>query len=622
MASKISINLDTSKENYLVSKCKQNDDLVLEAFIYENGLTLDLTNKVVTIQALKSDGTYIIQSTGITKTNNKIIANLVRDFSRVPGTTKIEIVLVESSKQNTTFSFYLEVVGSVIKGAVQSGDTVTILEALENKIVEAGTVKQETEQLITSGNAATKGDVAQINASLEQNMKYPNLVDKLEKLIQVRGMYARVASDNSLRIGIGMNETLKSVIEYRFIHNADGLLLLRGVLAGVEDANANRINITLSGTFNTSTSGQAYTTTIGDKFTFEVTGSSIYFKRWCESRGGLWKFTLSNGDVKNVSCYASVGTYKEDVIFDNLPYGTYKCVVEFLGNDTINAPSSTPARGYLFYGTSSTTVLPIRTGKVLPINEASAKYIVSEKSVPDYAIQGRKAGTSTSLEWSPIHGTVTGVSSSISTKIAFNGLVEVSSSNTMPTFVYKEINSFSLLQKFDVYNPNAVSDGVLWKHNLNHIIDFRNPYLTIQNTINLVQDVNFGLGYFGMLPSKQSTMQKLILNDGTEYSTLPTVAQEDYYDYKITSGAFVGENASGSYHACAMDISSVIDAYNVNKSFEPTQKARISFRTDDIAKVYFTALRSATVLKGTKLQCQNRICCVTGIQYPNDSLGI
>lgn len=170
MASKININLDTSKENYLVAKCKQNDDLTLEASIFENGLALDLTNKTITIQALKSDNTYIIQNTDIVKENNKINAELDRDFSRVPGTTKIEIVLVESSKQNTTFSFYLEVVGSVIRGAVQSSNTATILEALDNKIIEAGQVKQETEELVQSGGAATKGEVQEINASLEQNM--------------------------------------------------------------------------------------------------------------------------------------------------------------------------------------------------------------------------------------------------------------------------------------------------------------------------------------------------------------------------------------------------------------------------------------------------------------------
>ncbi|MDU7085928.1 MAG: right-handed parallel beta-helix repeat-containing protein [Clostridium sp.] len=197
MASKININLDTSKENYLVTKCKQNDNLTLEAFIYENGLALDLTNKTITIQALKSDNTYIIQNTDIVKENNKINAELDRDFSRVPGTTKIEIVLVESSKQNTTFSFYLEVVASVIRGAVQSSNTATILEALDNKIIEAGQVKQETEELIESGGAAKKEDIININASLEQITKYevekfPSIGNEIDDTLRIRRAIASV----------------------------------------------------------------------------------------------------------------------------------------------------------------------------------------------------------------------------------------------------------------------------------------------------------------------------------------------------------------------------------------------------------------------------------------------
>lgn len=197
MASKISINLDTSKENYLVSKCKQNDDLVLEAFIHDKGLELDLTNKEITIQALKADNTYIIQNTDIVKENNKIIANLVKDFTRVPGETKIEIVLVESSKQNTTFSFTLEVIGSVIRRAVQSSNTATILEALDNKIIEARQVKQETEELVQSGGAATKGEVQEINAHLEQNK---NNLQKIYGLSDISVHYyvnAKIGDDST-----------------------------------------------------------------------------------------------------------------------------------------------------------------------------------------------------------------------------------------------------------------------------------------------------------------------------------------------------------------------------------------------------------------------------------------
>lgn len=174
MASEIIINLDTSKEHYILAKCKQNDDLILKGSIFENGIKKDLTNCSIVVQAKKADNTYIIQNTDITKIDNDFEVILVRDFTRVAGRTEIEVVLTESSKQNTTFSFCLEVVSSVIKGVVESSNTVTILEELENKIVKAGEVKEETEHLIQNGGAATTGDIAKVNASLADMSDYLN----------------------------------------------------------------------------------------------------------------------------------------------------------------------------------------------------------------------------------------------------------------------------------------------------------------------------------------------------------------------------------------------------------------------------------------------------------------
>ena len=178
MASKILVNLDTSKDTFLNSKCKQNDDLTLIANIFENGLPKDLTNCSIVIQALKADRTYIIQNTEIAKSDNKITANLVRDFTRLAGETEIEIVLTEGSKQNTTFSFCLKVVRSVIKGAVESDNSITMLENLQEKInearpivellPEAKKVRDETEELLKKGSAATKSEVKEVNDKLEK----------------------------------------------------------------------------------------------------------------------------------------------------------------------------------------------------------------------------------------------------------------------------------------------------------------------------------------------------------------------------------------------------------------------------------------------------------------------
>lgn len=169
MASEISINLDIRKDFNTVIKCKQNDDLPLEVNLFANGEPVDLTNKEIIINGTKDDNTYVKQNTGITKKNNIFnVDYLDRDFTRVPGTTKTEVVLLENGKQDTTFTFYLAIQASVLKGAVQSSNTVTILEELDNKTELARQVKEETEQLIENGGAATTGQVKELNASLEQ----------------------------------------------------------------------------------------------------------------------------------------------------------------------------------------------------------------------------------------------------------------------------------------------------------------------------------------------------------------------------------------------------------------------------------------------------------------------
>lgn len=171
MASKIVVNLDTSKELYGVFKCKQNDDLTLEAHIFDNGAAKDLDNCSIVIQARKADKTYIIQNTEIAKSDNKLTVELVRDFTRAPGETKIEVVLVESGKQNTTFSFCLEVVGSVIKGAEESKDLITSLEVMQDAVVKMGKISDETKELIKTSGAASKEDFNKVNTQLAE-IKY------------------------------------------------------------------------------------------------------------------------------------------------------------------------------------------------------------------------------------------------------------------------------------------------------------------------------------------------------------------------------------------------------------------------------------------------------------------
>lgn len=536
------------------------------------------------------------------------------------------IQVIESGKITETRNFTIQVEASPIdEGAIVSENSFTVLQdaLLKTNDWHGRFDKVEADYIAEAERVEAQYPVqlAEVNEQLAQNVPNPNLVDRLEKLIQYRGMYARVASDNSLRIGIGMSKENLTVVEYRFVHNADNLLLLRGVYSGTEDFSY-LPDTTLNGTFNKGTERQFYTTEIGAKITFSFEGSKLFFKRRRESRGGMWKVTLSTGENCFVSCYSLVGDYKEDLIFSNLSDSMHYATAEFIGNDTNNPPSSSPSRGYFYQSTLGDR--PFKQADVLPINESTAIESINSSSVPDYAIQGRKANTSTAYTWSPVHGTVTGVSVDVAVKIKIDGVIYSANAGELPVLgsAFKEIKNFELSQFFRVVNPNATLDGKLWEHNLTHILSSRNPYLTIQNQMKLLQNTEFALGYFGMLPSRQSTMDRLVLNNQTEYNPIPNTAQEDEYDASMTSCAFTGEYQSGLYHGVAIDISSNQEVYNIGRSIEPNLKGRISFRADDVAKVYFTSFRGGTALIGESFTSQNRICAVAGVQFPNVNMGI
>lgn len=170
MASKIKVNLDVGKDNFILVKCKQNDDISLECNVFENGVSIDLTNYSVGINARKSDNTFIIQNTDIVKKNNNIVAQLFRDFSRLPGLTLIEVILNKEGRFNTSFNINLEVIPSVTYEAInKSSNTVTITEELQDITTNATLVRDELDALIKAGDVATKDELKVV--SDEVNLK-------------------------------------------------------------------------------------------------------------------------------------------------------------------------------------------------------------------------------------------------------------------------------------------------------------------------------------------------------------------------------------------------------------------------------------------------------------------
>lgn len=177
------INLDFEKKTCEIIQIKQFDDRTLTAFLFQNGIPYDLTGCSIQLNLSNCDGGVVNQTQDIVITNNKVVALLKKDFTRVYGISKMEIVVIKSGKQLSTFTFKLDIEPSVLgSGTLQPNIVVDVIEVLTSKINEAVAAKEETKQLIATGNAATKGDIATINEQLDSKASKEYVNDEISKI--------------------------------------------------------------------------------------------------------------------------------------------------------------------------------------------------------------------------------------------------------------------------------------------------------------------------------------------------------------------------------------------------------------------------------------------------------
>lgn len=465
------------------------------------------------------------------------------------------------------------------------------------------------------------------NAQLAQNAQLNNqggsFVEKTKNLMNVKGMYARKISADSFGIGIGLNDFLNTVIEYKFDRNTDGLFLLRGVFTGEQIAPVyNYPLITLNGSFVVASSGgSTYTTTPEDSFIFEFTGTKLEFGYRVENRGGVWEFELSKPPINQVarlSTYATTPTYPTTTIFENLPYDTYQVKATFKGDDPLNPPSTSPSRGYLNYNPNELeTYWPVRSAKQMKvnlINDSTKRELVSKDSIPDFAIRAKAKGASYANVWVPKHSTIGGVSTSVTHKIVLDGQIYVI--DNIPTDGI-EIKHFFLTHRFNAVNPNG--GGIMWLHYLTHTITGRSPYIEIANRIEVAQDLEIQNMYFGMLPVNDAQVSRLVFNDGTEYNKpFPTSSQ--FVSANVSSFMYAGSYDAGRGHAVAIDNISYSESVGLRDRSDYSDTSNISFNEAGYDKAYFSVMRDGEANTGDVFSNMHRIIVIGGLHFPNELL--
>lgn len=280
--------LDINDKSY--TQCKdisQFDSRTITIELFQNGQPYSIATKTIKLEAKNSNNNAIIQTDGITKSNNVITVNLKEDITRVSGKVEMKIILTENSKSISTFKFMLNVDSSVTSTAnILPAITVDVIEILQNKIDEAVKVKDDTvqaiednkvamekmiednkvsndkviadnvitinkitednKQLIAQNKVAVKQDIAEINSQLDSTIQQVNEVNT-NKVDKVNGKGLTTNDyDNTEKSEVAKvkNKADVSYVDTRVASISSGTPLFATNVSGMTDTTKNYVNTT------------------------------------------------------------------------------------------------------------------------------------------------------------------------------------------------------------------------------------------------------------------------------------------------------------------------------------------------------------------------------------------
>lgn len=164
------IKLDKNRDFPQIISKKQYDTLEkLTIELNNNNIPIKLSEYKIRLECFKSDMKIVIQNENIiVKNTNQLEILLDPQITIVEGKVACQIVLVKDGLSDTSFTFFINVQPSIIKKGSESKSVVTILDNLIENIEKAIVENSKTENLIETGGAATKGEVAEVSEQLAE----------------------------------------------------------------------------------------------------------------------------------------------------------------------------------------------------------------------------------------------------------------------------------------------------------------------------------------------------------------------------------------------------------------------------------------------------------------------
>lgn len=450
-----------------------------------------------------------------------------------------------------------------------------------------------------------------------------NLVDILQKRTIVKGSYYR-ADAGDLYVGYtfeddAFEEEYVSAVEYKFVRNDDGMLLLRGVFSGKADiALSKAAEFTVdSGSLNTGTAKNAYAQSAGTTLSGSFTGSALYFQSRIDTNGGIWKFTLDNGMIFNISTWSDIINNNNSIKLAELNYGNYNYTLEFLGDDPFHVPTNGVgnSRGWIFHTPAVPEEQPLRISNFIPLDTINKVDIIPDSTIIDFAFAAKAADAAYASQWVPIHSGVTGVSIDISFKLIVDGKL-ISTSTTIVDSGFKPFKQLRLACNFDSANPSEPARK-MWDHKVIH--SFNNVgVLNISNRLSFHIDTKIN-GYGTMLACNPSVFERKIDSLDGEVSPLLIDGSDVYKAYSPKSLCFAGDadGVLGLSHVVAISANDLNDSCCENRNWAQPLRFQEDWRDATLSKVYWRMTSPNTVISAGEIIYESSdIFCASGVRSP------
>lgn len=446
-------------------------------------------------------------------------------------------------------------------------------------------------------------------------------VDAVAQMARVSDMWVRQESG---QIFISMGQVPETDItverfltEYMMNPNGDGLYLLNQIRSGYGSApGVTSVSLTVDdviGSWINTEQDTWYTTTVGDSFSVTTPNcDTIELRFFRNAAGGVWNISVYDTD-NNIVATKAVTTNGSGTVYFNiaegLRRGVYRVFGVFAGDDPANPPSggAGTSRGWLY----SPSFLRTTDHSDLAYRSGVSPYLM-RRSVQEFAIRARPAGSSATMHWVPLHSGVSTVTRNIGITIHIEGGDSEGAylASGLPAIPAK-CESFTILQRYDAFNPDDDTQK-MWTGWLSHKWK-RDGTLTTQHRVVFNIDTQVDSPYMFMMAGWTPDVPRISVKspggvvwataNGNSTPSLPVSGSILRYGGQVAAGRLL-------MYACDVD---VLSAINYGKPYSAgLNSSHVTDRSDDVSKYYLLASRNGVIPAGEEWSMRSVTACGIG----------